>query len=51
VISDHVFAEKYLAAQGLESITGTPEQFAAFVRAETVRWGKIVKDADVKVTK
>jgi tripartite-type tricarboxylate transporter receptor subunit TctC len=51
VISDHAFAEKYLAAQGLESITGTPEQFAAFVRAETVRWGKIVKDADVKVTK
>ncbi|MGB9383443.1 MAG: tripartite tricarboxylate transporter substrate binding protein [Pseudolabrys sp.] len=51
VISDHAFAEKYLAAQGLESITGTPEQFAAFVRAETVRWGRIVKDADVKVTK
>jgi tripartite-type tricarboxylate transporter receptor subunit TctC len=51
VISDHAFAEKYLAAQGLESITGTPEQFAAFIRAETARWGKIVKDADVKVTK
>ena len=51
VISDHAFAEKYLAAQGLESITGTPEQFAAFVRAETVRWGKIATDADVKVTK
>ena len=51
VISDRAFAEKYLAAQGLEPITGTPEQFAAFVRAETVRWGKVVKDADVKVTK
>lgn len=51
VISDRAFAEKYLVAQGLESITGTPEQFAAFVRAETVRWGKVVKDADVKVTK
>ena len=51
VISDRAFAEKYLAAQGLESITGTPEQFAAFIRAETVRWGKVVKDADIKVTK
>lgn len=51
VISDRAFAEKFLAAQGLEPITGTPEQFAAFVRAETVRWGKVVKDADVKVTK
>jgi len=51
VISDRAFAEKFLAAQGLEPITGTPEQFAAFIRAETVRWGKVVKDADVKVTK
>jgi tripartite-type tricarboxylate transporter receptor subunit TctC len=51
VISDRAFAEKYLAAQGLESITGTPEQFAASIRAETVRWGKVVKDADAKVTK
>jgi len=51
VISERTFAEKYLAAQGLESITGTPEQFAALIRAETVRWGTIVKDADVKVVK
>jgi len=51
VISDRAFAEKYLAAQGLESITGSPEQFAALIRAETVRWGKVVKDADAKVTK
>ena len=51
VISDRAFAEKYLAAQGLEPIIGTPEQFAAFIRAETVKWGKIVKDANIKVTK
>jgi len=51
VISDRAFAEKFLAAQGLEPIIGTPEQFAALVRAETVRWGKVVKDADIKVTK
>ncbi|HUL90478.1 MAG TPA: tripartite tricarboxylate transporter substrate binding protein [Pseudolabrys sp.] len=51
VISDRVFAEKYLAAQGLEPIVGTPEQFAAFIRAETVKWGKVVKEANIKVTK
>jgi tripartite-type tricarboxylate transporter receptor subunit TctC len=51
VISDHAFAEKYLAAQGLEPITGTPEQFAALIRAETARWGKIIQDADIKVMK
>ena len=51
VISDRAFAEKFLAAQGLEPITGTPEQFAALIRAETARWGKVIKDADIKVTK
>jgi tripartite-type tricarboxylate transporter receptor subunit TctC len=51
VISDRAFADKYLAAQGLEPIVGTPEQFAAFMRAETVKWGKVVKDANIKVTK
>jgi tripartite-type tricarboxylate transporter receptor subunit TctC len=51
VMSDRAFAEKYLAAQGLEPITGTPEQFAALIRAETARWGKVIKDADIKVTK
>jgi len=51
VISDRAFAEKYLAAQGLESITGTPEQFAASIRAETVRWGKVVKDANIQLIK
>ncbi|HEX3342305.1 MAG TPA: tripartite tricarboxylate transporter substrate binding protein [Pseudolabrys sp.] len=51
VMSDRAFAEKYLAAQGLEPITGTPEQFAALIHAETARWGKVIKDADIKVTK
>ena len=51
VISNRAFAEKYLAAQGLEPIVGTPEQFAAFIRAETVKWGKVVRDANIKLAK
>ena len=51
VISEPAFAERYLAAQGLVPIVDTPEQFAAFIRAETVKWGKVVKDANIKVTK
>src|SRR5215831_949407 len=48
VLSDRAFADKYLAAQGLESIAGTPEDFAALIRAETLRWGKVVNDANLK---
>jgi tripartite-type tricarboxylate transporter receptor subunit TctC len=51
VISDPVFAREFLAAQGLEPILGTPEQFAAFIRAESVKLGKVVKDAGIKPAK
>ena len=50
-LSDPSFAKDFLAAQGLESILSTPEQFAAFIRSETLKWGKVVKDANIKATK
>jgi tripartite-type tricarboxylate transporter receptor subunit TctC len=34
---------------GAEDGGGTPEKFAQFIRNETVKWGKVVKDADVKI--
>jgi tripartite-type tricarboxylate transporter receptor subunit TctC len=51
VISAPEFSKEYLTAQGLEPILGTPDQFAAFIRTETVKWGKVVKEADIKVAK
>jgi tripartite-type tricarboxylate transporter receptor subunit TctC len=51
VISDPAFARQYLAAQGLVPITGSPEEFATFIRAETKRWGKVVKDANIQLIK
>jgi len=51
VLTDKAFAKDYLAAQGLEPILTTPEQFSAFMRAETIKWGKVVKDAKIAVTK
>lgn len=35
--------------QGLDIITGTPEELAALIRADTERFGKVVKEAGVKV--
>ena len=36
-------------AMGIEIAGNTPEQFAAFMRAETVKWGRIVKESGAKV--
>jgi tripartite-type tricarboxylate transporter receptor subunit TctC len=51
IILGPAFAEKYLAAQGLEPIVGSSDQFVTFIRDETVKWGKVVKDANIKITK
>jgi len=38
-----------ITATGAEVGGDTPEQFAAFVRAEIQKWGKVIKDANIKV--
>ncbi len=35
-------------ATGSEVVADTPEEFAAFVRAENAKWGKVIRDADIK---
>jgi tripartite-type tricarboxylate transporter receptor subunit TctC len=37
-----------MAAQGMFTTTATADEFAAFVKSEIPRWGKIVRDAGVK---
>jgi tripartite-type tricarboxylate transporter receptor subunit TctC len=34
---------------GIEAVTSTPEQFAAFMDKERERWGKLIKDANIRV--
>jgi tripartite-type tricarboxylate transporter receptor subunit TctC len=37
-----------MLAQGNEIGGGTPEQFAALIRSEGLRWGKLVRAANIK---
>jgi len=41
--------KKQLAEQGAEPYSEKPEQFAAFIRAETAKWGKVVKASGARV--
>jgi tripartite-type tricarboxylate transporter receptor subunit TctC len=37
------------AQLGVEAVSSTPEEFAAFMRSEAVKYAKLIKDADIKV--
>ena len=34
---------------GFEPMSSTPEKFAEFIKTEIVRWGKVIKDANISV--
>ena len=38
-----------LLEMGLVAGSNTPEQFAAFIQSETVKWAKVIKDANIKL--
>ena len=40
--------KQQLASQGAEVIADTPEQFAAFLREDTMKWAKIAKETGIK---
>ena len=37
-----------LSAAGIEPMSSTPEQFAAFIKSENTRFAKVIKDAGIK---
>jgi tripartite-type tricarboxylate transporter receptor subunit TctC len=39
--------ERLLAA-GIQPLGNTPEQFASFIRSETQRFAKVIKEAGIK---
>jgi tripartite-type tricarboxylate transporter receptor subunit TctC len=49
IFAEPAFREKFLAPSMIFSIAGTPEDFAGRIRAEYAKWGKVIKEAGVKV--
>jgi len=47
IVADPVQRERMVAGD-FEPTTSTPEQFAAFIKSETVKWGKVVKASGAK---
>jgi tripartite-type tricarboxylate transporter receptor subunit TctC len=36
-----------LSSQGVEPVSNTPEQFAAYIKAEIEKWAKVIKDRNI----
>lgn len=48
VLKEQAIQEKF-ASLGLEIIGNTPEEFAAFLKKDIAKWGKVVKESGAKV--
>jgi tripartite-type tricarboxylate transporter receptor subunit TctC len=49
VLADADFQEKFLAPNFYEPVTGSPEQFAAFIKADAARWSTVITDAKLTI--
>lgn len=47
-VTDPTVAKKF-ADQGVDVVTSTPQEFNNFIRAETGRWEKVIRDAGITV--
>jgi tripartite-type tricarboxylate transporter receptor subunit TctC len=49
IFSDSEFRDKFLAPNFIFSIASPPEQFVERIRADSVKWEKVIRDANVHV--
>jgi tripartite-type tricarboxylate transporter receptor subunit TctC len=48
IFADPEFQKSFLERQYFQSIAGTPEDLAAYLKSEEVKWSKVVRDAKIK---
>jgi tripartite-type tricarboxylate transporter receptor subunit TctC len=49
IFADPAFRAAFLAPQFFESIAGPPDDLAAFLKSEAAKWGRVIRDAKIKV--
>ena len=49
IVADSVVRERF-AGLGAESVGNTPEEFAAFLKTESEKWGRVVKETGLQPT-
>ena len=49
IIDDKTFHTSFLAPQHMQSITSSPEDYAALIHSDSRRWSKVIADAKLKI--
>jgi len=49
IFAEPAFRDRFLTPSFIYSIASSPDQFAARIHADYAKWGKVIKDAGVKV--
>ncbi len=47
IFADADFRKRFLEPQMFEAMPGSPEQFAAYIKAERTKWEKVIREADI----
>ena len=48
IFADPEYRQNVLAPNTLQPIASSPEQYAALIRADAEKWGKLIRDANIK---
>jgi len=51
LLADPAFGEKFLAPQMFEPMASSPEAFAAYIEAQTRKWGKLIRERKLSIDK
>jgi tripartite-type tricarboxylate transporter receptor subunit TctC len=51
VLADPAFREKFLAPQMFAPMASSPEAFAVFIKAQTQKWGKLIREQNLSIGK
>jgi tripartite-type tricarboxylate transporter receptor subunit TctC len=51
LLADPTFGKKFLAPQMFEPMASSPEAFAAYIEAQTQKWGKLIRERKLSIDK
>jgi tripartite-type tricarboxylate transporter receptor subunit TctC len=49
ILADAEFREKFLAPQMFEPMASSPEAFADYIKADTQKWGKLIRERNLSI--